>query len=289
MEQDLYRAADGDNPPLMRSVNGDMRRAAANLALIINECGLSQSELSRRSGVSRQLINGWARQRVSVTLSSTVGQLLNGLHLTLADLLLDEDELCAKLGTGRRPAPGALQILPHLARLSQNPTSRQRLDLILGTFRYRTRLRESPMFVLDRLFQFERWDGHGLTVKLFDGMRVDNKPLAEGRCFHNLSMFLVALECGEPPYQPMIYAFRDPRTPKIRALSGVSIEPDRFGDHRGCPHARLGYLYRANPDGTAISAEGFNPDMEFSAFIPVDACSVLTSFQGQSHRSTQGE
>ena len=289
MEQDLCRAADGDSPPPVRSVNADMRRAASNLAFIINECGLSQSELSRRSGVSRQLINGWSRQRVSVTLSSTVGQLLNGLQLTLADLLLDEETLCARLGKQRQPTPDGQQIFPKLARLSQDPTSRQRLDLILGTFRYKTRLRESPVFVLDRLFQFERWDGHALTVKLFDDMRVGHKPLAEGRCFHNLSMFLVALECNEPPHQPMIYAFRDPRTPEIRALNGISVEPDRFGDYRGCPHARLGYLYRANPDGTAISAEAFNPDMEFSTFIPVDACSILTSFQGQGRQSTQGE
>src|ERR1700687_5560 len=105
MEQDLCRAADGDSPPLARSVNGDMRRAAANLALIINECGLSQSELSRRSGVSRQLINGWARQRVSVPLSSTVGQLWSGLRLTLADLLLDQETLCARIGKSRQPAP----------------------------------------------------------------------------------------------------------------------------------------------------------------------------------------
>src|SRR6516225_548041 len=69
MDQCTYRAIDGRDPPSMRSVNGDMRRAAANLALIINECGLSQSELSRRSGVSRQLVNGWAKQRVSVAFS----------------------------------------------------------------------------------------------------------------------------------------------------------------------------------------------------------------------------
>jgi transcriptional regulator with XRE-family HTH domain len=164
MEQETYRVSGGQGPPLARSVNGDMRRAAANLALVINECGLSQSELSRRSGVSRQLINGWARRRVSVTLSSTVGQLLSGLQLTLADLLLDQETLCAKLGKAPRSAPDGLQILPNLARLSQDTTSRQRLDIVLGTFRFKTRLKDAPMFVLERLFQFEACDGNGTTV-----------------------------------------------------------------------------------------------------------------------------
>jgi transcriptional regulator with XRE-family HTH domain len=278
MQQDSFRTADGRNPPLARSVNGDMRRAAANLALVINECGLSQSELSRRSGVSRQLINGWARQRVSVTLSSTVGQLLSGLQLTLADLLLDQDALFAKLGKAPRSASNGLQFLPNLARMSQDPTSRQRLDLLLGTFRYKTRLKDAPMFVLERLFQFEPCDGQGLLVKVFEGVGVGGKMFAEGHCFHNLSMFFVTLECSEPPYPPMIYAFRDPRTPRIQALNGVSIAPDRFGRSPGCPHARLGYLYRTNPDGTAIAVEGFNPDAEFNTFIPSDACSVITSY-----------
>jgi transcriptional regulator with XRE-family HTH domain len=272
------RAVDGQNLRLARSVNGDMRRAAANLALIISECGLSQSELSRRSGISRQLINGWARQRVSVTLSSTVGQFLSSLQLTLADLLLDEDDLCTRFGKARRSAPGLLQILPQLARISQTPTSRQRLDLILGTFRYKTRLKEAPMFVLERLFQFEPGDGRGPRVRVFEDMRVGDKVFAEGHCFHNLSMFFIALESSAPPHEPMIYAFRDPRTPKIQALSGVSIAPDRFGANPGCPHARLGYLHRVNPDGTAISADGFDPDAEFSTFIPTDACSVITSY-----------
>jgi transcriptional regulator with XRE-family HTH domain len=259
MEQDLCRVADGHNPPLVRSVNADMRQAAANLALIINECGLSQSELSRRSGVSRQLINGWARQRVSVTLSSTVGQLLNGLQLTLGDLLLDEETLCAKLGKSSRPEPDGQQIFPKLARLSQDTASRQRLDTLVGTFRYRTRLKDAPMFVLERLFQFEPRDGLGTAVKVFEDVRVSNKAFAEGNCFYHQSMFFVAVECVDPPHQPMIYAFRDPHTPRIRALGGVSIAPDLFGPNAGCPLARLVYLYRANPDGTVISAEGFNP------------------------------
>jgi transcriptional regulator with XRE-family HTH domain len=278
MQQDSYRMPSGQDAPLARSVNGDMRRAAANLALVINECGLSQSELSRRSGVSRQLINGWARQRVSVTLSSTVGQLLSGLQLTLADLLLDQEALFAKLGKAPRSTPEGLQILPNLARLSQDTTARQRLDLILGTFRFKTRLKDAPMFVLERLFQFEACDGNGTMVKVFEDVQVGNRTFAEGHCFYHQSMFFVAVECVEPPHQPMIYAFRDPRTPIIRALSGVSIAPDLFGPHAGCPLARLVYLYRANPDGTAVVGEGFNPDAEFSAFIPTDACSVITTY-----------
>jgi transcriptional regulator with XRE-family HTH domain len=278
MDQCMDRAVPDQIAPPTRSVNGDMRRAAANLALIINECGLSQSELSRRSGVSRQLINGWARQRVSVTLSSTVGQLLSGLQLTLADLLLDEETIFARLGKTPRFAFDARQIFPNLVRLSLDTASRQRLDVILGTFRFKTRLKDSPMFVLERLFQFETCDGGGTTVKLFEDVRVGNRTYAEGHCFHHQNMYFVAVECTEPPHQPLIYAFRDPRTPKIRALSGVSIAPDLFGAHAGCPLARLVYLYRANPDGTAISAEGFNPDAEFSTFIPPDACSVITTY-----------
>jgi hypothetical protein len=91
-------------------------------------------------------------------------------------------------------------------------------------------------------------------------------------------MFFLAVECVEPPHQPMIYAFRDPRTPVIRALSGVSIAPDLFGPNAGCPLARLVYLYRVNHDGTAVLGEGFNPDAEFNAFIPTDACSVITTY-----------
>jgi hypothetical protein len=44
---------------------------------------------------------------VSVTLSSTVGQLLGGLQLNLADLLLDEEALFARLGISPRSAPRA--------------------------------------------------------------------------------------------------------------------------------------------------------------------------------------
>jgi hypothetical protein len=51
----------GARPAARPSVNDDIRRASSNLALVINQCGLSQSELSRRSGLSRQLINSWAR------------------------------------------------------------------------------------------------------------------------------------------------------------------------------------------------------------------------------------
>jgi transcriptional regulator with XRE-family HTH domain len=278
MDQRIYRAVDGQNLSSSRSVNGDMRRAAANLAFIINECGQSQSELSRRSGISRQLINGWARQRVSVTLSSTVGQFLNGLQLTLADLLLEQETLAARLGIKPEAASGGARILPHLVGQSQDSATRQRLDLLLGTFRYKTRLKDAPMFVLERLFQFEKDDSNGIAVKVFEDVRVGNKAFAEGHCFHRQSMYFVAVECTAPPHQPMIFAFRDPSTPKIRSLSGVSIAPDWFGAYAGSPLARLVYLYRVNADGTAIVADGFNPDVEFSSFIPTDACSVITTY-----------
>jgi transcriptional regulator with XRE-family HTH domain len=278
MEQEVRRAANGPDPGTPRSVNGHMRQAAANLALIINECGLSQSELSRRSGVSRQLINGWARQRVSVTLSSTVGQLLSGIELTLADLLLDQEALCVKIGKALPSAPDGPQILPNLTRLSREAPSQRRLESILGTFRYKTRLKDNPMFVLERLFQFEAHDDDGTTVKLFEDVCASNKTFAEGHCFHHQSMFLVTVECSEPPHQPLIFAFRDPLTPKIQALNGVSIAPDLFGPFAGCPLARLVYLYRANSDGTVVSGEGFNPDAEFNALIPPDICSVITTY-----------
>jgi hypothetical protein len=278
MKEDVLGTAIGHHPPAARSVNDDMRQAAANLAFIINECGLSQSELSRNSGVSRQLINGWARQRVSVTLSATVGQLLNGLQLTLADLLLDQDTLCAKLGKAPRAAADAMQVLPNLLHPSQDPASRHRLEGMVGTFRYKTRLKDNPMFVLERLFQFETASEGGLAVKVFESVRVSNKFYAEGHCFHHQSMFLITVECCEPPHHPLIYAFRDPQTPRIRSLNGVSIAPDLFGVYAGCPLARLVYLYRTNPDGTAITGDGFNPDTEFNTFIPTDACSVITTY-----------
>jgi hypothetical protein len=278
MKQSTYRALDGQSLSSMRSVNGDMRRAAANLAFIINACGVSQSELSRRSGVSRQLINGWARERVSVTLSSTVGQLLAGLQLTLADLLLDEATLAARLGVKPGASFPAAPILPHLVNRSQDATSRHRLDLLVGTYRYKTRLKDAPMFVLERLFAFEADDGEGLAVKVFEDVRAGNKTFAEGRCFHRQSMYFVAVECTEPPHPPLVFAFRDTGAPKIRSLNGVSIAPDWFGTAAGSPLARLVYLYRANPDGSAITADDFNPDVEFSSFIPADACSVITTY-----------
>jgi hypothetical protein len=192
--------------------------------------------------------------------------------------LLDEGELCAKLGKALPSAPRGPRILPHLARISQDATSRQRLDLLPGTYRYRTRLKDAPMFVLERVFQFERRDGAGLAVRVFEDTRVGDKPFAEGHCFYNLSMFLVVLEGSEPPHHPIIYAFRDPRTPKLRSLNGVSISPDKFGPHSGCPHARLIYLYRTNPDGSPMSTEGLNFEAEFNTYIPTDTCSVITSY-----------
>jgi len=134
------------------------------------------------------------------------------------------------------------------------------------------------MFVLERLFQFESHDGEGTTVKVFEDVRVANKTYAEGHCLHHQSMFLVAVECIEPPHQPMIYAFRDPHTPKIRALNGVWIAPDMLGPCAGSPLAGLFFLYRTNPDGTVVSGDGFNPDVEFNTFIPADRCSAITTY-----------
>src|SRR4051812_25857772 len=119
--------------PPAHSVNDDMRRVAANLAFVIRECGISQSELSRRSGLSRQLINTWARQRISVSLSATVGQLLSSVQLTLADLLLDERTLYGKLGKSLPEDANSFRILPHLLRSSREEHSRRRLSLMLGT------------------------------------------------------------------------------------------------------------------------------------------------------------
>jgi hypothetical protein len=158
-----------------------------------------------------------------------VGQLLSGLQLTLADLLLDKETIFARLGKAPRFASDSRRIFPNLVRLSMNTASRQRLDVLVGTFRFKTRLKDSPMFVLERLFQFEACDGSGSTVKVFEDVRVCNRTYAEGHCFHHHNMYFVAVECTEPPHQPLIYAFRDPRTPNIRALSGVSIAPDLFG------------------------------------------------------------
>src|SRR5262249_39472182 len=161
---------------------------------IIRECGLSQSELSRRSGLSRQLINGWARQRLSVSLSATVGRFLSGIDLTLGDLLLDEQALYSKLG---RPSPSngdGFQFFPRMMRMSKSQESQERLDRLAGTFRYRTRLKESPIFVLERTFQFEPRNEHGLTVKAFDGPRVGNKSFAEGYCVYHEPIFFVFVE-----------------------------------------------------------------------------------------------
>jgi transcriptional regulator with XRE-family HTH domain len=255
-----------------------MRRAAANLALIIRECGLSQSELSRRSGLSRQLINGWARQRVAVSLSTTVGQFLSSIQLTLADLLLDEQALYAKLGKSPSFEVDQGLILPRLSRFSKSEEALERLDVVAGTFRYRTRLKESPIFVLERTFQFQPRETHGPTVKAFDGPHVGNKTFAEGHCFYHQSIFFIFVECTDPPYQPLLYAYRDPHTPKITSLQGVSIAPAWFGTDIGRPLTRLVYMHRTNADGSAISEAGFDPDREFNTFIPVDACTVLTTF-----------
>jgi transcriptional regulator with XRE-family HTH domain len=254
------------------SVNDDIRRVSRNLALVINRCGLSQSELSRRSGLSRQLINGWARERGSVSLSATVGQLLNVIKLTLADLLLDQELLSRKLHVQPGADTDLSRILPQLPRSLDDDRARQRIAAMAGTFRYRTRLKESPMLVLERLFEIVP-DGACCAVNMFE-TEVGKKPYAQGNCFYHQSTFFVFAECTDPPHRPLIYAFRDPQTAKIMSLNGVSIVPHTFGPNMGSPLTRLVYMSR---DGAPVSAE-FDPEREFNTFIPVDACTVLATF-----------
>jgi transcriptional regulator with XRE-family HTH domain len=255
------------------SVNDDIRRVSSNLALVIKHCGLSQSELSRRSGLSRQLINSWARVRGSVSLSATVGQLLNVIELTLADLLLDQALFSRKLQIKLQVTPQAdadlSRILPQLAR-SLDDDARQRIAAMAGTFRYRTRLKEAPLLVLERLVEIVP-DGASCAVKMFED---GNKSYAEGNCFYHQATFFVFAECTDPPHQPLIYAFRDPQTAWILSLNGVSIAPHGCGADMGSPLTRLVYMWR---DGVPASA-GLDPEREFNNFIPADACTVLTTF-----------
>src|SRR6202030_3814067 len=123
---------------------------------------------SRRSGVSRQLINGWARQRVSITLSATIGQLLKPIGFNLSDLLLEEKQILAKLNHEISVAPADVQLLPRLSRSPEVASSRRRLEALNGTFRYRTRLKEAPMFVMEVVFQFDPFSKIP-AVKIFEG------------------------------------------------------------------------------------------------------------------------
>jgi hypothetical protein len=274
----MDKGMSGPNMLPARSVNDDIRRAAANLAIIIRECGVSQAELSRRSGLSRQLINGWARQRVPVSLSPTVGRFLSGIQLTLADLLLEEDALYSKLGkTPRGEGEPIDHFLPHLIRSSNGEEGRQRLSAIAGVYRYRTRLKESPIFVIEMTFEIEP-TGDQAVVRAFDGPRVGNKPFAEGFCFHHQKIFFIFNERTDPPHQPLLYAFRDPDVPKIRSMQGVAISPTWIGPVTGHPLTRLVYMHRINPDGSAIADSDFDPDREFNTFVPADACTVLATF-----------
>src|SRR5262249_6478802 len=151
------------------------------LALVIHHCGLSQSELSRRSGLSRQLINSWACERGSVSLSATVGQLLTVIDLTLGDLLLDQAFLSRKLQITQQASPQAdidlSRILPQLAN-AQDDSARKRIAAMAGTFRCRTRLMETPMLVLERLVEIAP-DRASCAVKIFD-TQSGNKLHAEG-------------------------------------------------------------------------------------------------------------
>jgi transcriptional regulator with XRE-family HTH domain len=262
-------------PP--RAVNDDMRRAAANLATIIRECGLSQSELSRRSGLSRQLINAWARQRVPVSLSATVGSFLSVIQLTVADLLLHEQALYDKLGKVPRGASEPPRFLQRLARFSESEEARKRRRAIDGVFRYRTRLKESPTFIIERTFQFET-TGDNTIVRAFNGLQVGSNLVAEGVCFLYPSIFFVFIECADPPHQPMVYAYHDPKTPRITSLKGVSIAPALFGRDQGLPLTRLVYMHRLNADGSVIEETRSEYEREFNTFIPPDAETVLTTF-----------
>jgi hypothetical protein len=262
----------GARPAARPSVNDDIRRVSRNLSLIINRCGLSQSELSRRSGLSRQLINGWARERGLVSLSATVGQLLNVIELTLADLLLDQEQLSRKLRASPQADTDLSKILPQLARSLDDDAARKRIAAMAGTFRYRTRLEGTPMLVLERLFEIVP-DGASCAVKVFEP-KARNKPYAQGNCVYHQSTFFVFAECTDPPHQPLIYAFRDPKTAGIMSLNGVSIMPHSCGPDMGSPLTRLVYMSR---DGAPVSAE-FDPEREFNTFIPVDGCTLLTTF-----------
>jgi transcriptional regulator with XRE-family HTH domain len=254
------------------SVNDDIRRVSSNLALAINHCGLSQSELSRRSGLSRQLINGWARERGSVSLSATVGQLLGVIKLTLADLLLDQELLSRKLRAPPRADTDLSRILPQLARSLDDESTRQRIAAMAGIFRSRSRLKETPTIVLERRFEIVP-DGVSCAVNVFESSG-GNEPFARGNCFYQQSTFFMFAACTDPPHRPLIYAFRDPQTATIMSLNGVSIVPHSIGPDTGSPLTQLVYLSR---DGAPASAE-FDPEREFNSFIPADACTVLTTF-----------
>jgi transcriptional regulator with XRE-family HTH domain len=264
----------GARAPAARSVNDDMRRVAANLAIIIRECGVSQSELSRRSGLSRQLINAWARQRVTVSLSTTVGQFLSSIQMTLADLLLEEQAVYEKLGKACRSETLSSGLFPGLTQSSNTEEARKRREAIVGLFRFRTRLRESPDYLVERTFLFES-NGDDTTVRVFNAPRVSNKLYAQGVCFYSKSAFYVFVELNEPPHQPIVYAYRDPHTPKISSLRGVLLCPILFGSDLDRPYTRLVYMHRIHDDGSAIAEAGFDPEREFNTFIPVDACTDL--------------
>lgn len=256
----------------LRAVNDDMRQARANLALIIRECGLSQSELARRSGLSRQLINGWARQRLPVSLSTTVGRLLSIVKFGLADLLLDEKALCDKLGKPSQYDHDLKLILPNLARFTKTNGAIERLRIAAGTYRFRSRIDQAAAPTLDRIFHLERRAEHGLAVTVFDGPRAGERPFAEGICLYHQSIFFIFVECADAPHDPLLYSFRDPHTPVIKSLHGVAIAPAWYGPDIGLPLSKLVYMRRLNGDKDMAA------DSEFENFIPADRPSMLTTF-----------
>jgi hypothetical protein len=123
-----------------------------------------------------------------------------------------------------------------------------------GTFRYRTRLKETPMLVLEQLIEIVP-DGASCAVKMFE-TSAGNKLCAEGDFFYHQATFFVFAECTDPPHQPLIYAFRDPLTAEIMSLNGVSIVPHSIGPNMGSPLMRLVYVWR---DGVPVSVE-FDPE-----------------------------
>lgn len=259
-------------PPLartVRSVNDNIRLASSNLAFIINSCGLTQSELARRSGLSRQLINAWARQRVAVSLSTSVGQLLNCLDLSLGDLLLDEPILRSMLSAAHTspelashdltprdltamaaPPLDAARILPHLIARQSCTTVTDRLNQMLGTFRCCVGRAERSDVALERTARVERPDGHGVVMTLFDGP-ARGEPLAVGACFHDHSTFYVFAESSAEPHRPFIYLFQDPATPEVNTLVGLSITPGASGALPGGSVPLPICLRRVHLDGAA--------------------------------------
>ena len=280
----LTKAPVGNGPPPTQqsrrtgAPNDDMRLAAHNLAVIIGNCGVSQSELSRLSGVSRQLINGWARERVSITLSTTIAQLLTPLGFKLSDLLLEKTALLSKMGpqheSGREPSIA----IPHLMGSMTNPVSRRRVEALHGAFLYRTRIKETAYLIIEVTFEFDAHSDTIPTVRVHEGKGINSKAIIAGHYFHHESTFYIFAHHLSPPHFTFVYAFWDPMSDRLDRLRGVSLAPEWFGEHRGKPIARLVFMHRVNSDGRPLPDQDFDPDAEFVEYIPADGVSVIKSF-----------